>query len=350
MKVPETNSIVDLQDAFRSVWEELDGLFKKNINLHGNKFINVGESSAPSEFLSRREFNTKISTSTTTTVNSPSVKVTNSTLSPGRVTITDQIYYETDTGELKVNTGDAVVTIGGRMAKLEDDGSTQEVFSLIHTTTGTAAAGFGAEISFYLEDGSGATAEKAGVVGVEWTDATAGSEDADFVLKLKRSGVSPAEMVRITSDKRFLADFDATNSGFQFMNETTGTTYLSVLSNGGTESGVIVNNGADAGNAGRIVITCDSTAANINSTHSGSGTALDLIFSVHDTEVFRIDSATKNLLVASGKVIKVGGDQVIGAQGAAVADASGGTTIDAEARTAINTLLARLRVHGLIDT
>ena len=38
-------------------------------------------------------------------------------------------------------------------------------------------------------------------------------------------------------------------------------------------------------------------------------------------------------------------------RGAAVAVASGGATIDAEARTAINTLLARMRVtggHGLI--
>ncbi len=37
-------------------------------------------------------------------------------------------------------------------------------------------------------------------------------------------------------------------------------------------------------------------------------------------------------------------------QGALVADASGGATIDAEARTAINTLLARMRLYGLIAT
>ena len=44
------------------------------------------------------------------------------------------------------------------------------------------------------------------------------------------------------------------------------------------------------------------------------------------------------------------GTQVVGAQGAAVADASGGVVIDAEARTALNSLLARLRTHGLIAT
>lgn len=44
------------------------------------------------------------------------------------------------------------------------------------------------------------------------------------------------------------------------------------------------------------------------------------------------------------------GIQVVSAQGALIADASGGATIDTQARTAINTLLARLRVHGLIAT
>jgi len=43
----------------------------------------------------------------------------------------------------------------------------------------------------------------------------------------------------------------------------------------------------------------------------------------------------------------VEGTQVVGPRGAAVADASGGLIVDAEARTAINTLLARLRAHGL---
>ena len=49
-------------------------------------------------------------------------------------------------------------------------------------------------------------------------------------------------------------------------------------------------------------------------------------------------------------IYKSGSDQVVGAREAAVASASGGAIIDAEARTAINTLLARLRTHGLIAT
>lgn len=47
---------------------------------------------------------------------------------------------------------------------------------------------------------------------------------------------------------------------------------------------------------------------------------------------------------------QVSATKVVGAQGAVVADAAGGATVDAEARTAINTLLARVRAHGLIAT
>ena len=43
------------------------------------------------------------------------------------------------------------------------------------------------------------------------------------------------------------------------------------------------------------------------------------------------------------------GNQVVTNQQGAVADASGGVVIDAEARTALNSLLAKLRTHGLIS-
>lgn len=56
-----------------------------------------------------------------------------------------------------------------------------------------------------------------------------------------------------------------------------------------------------------------------------------------------------NIANSTGE-LRVNGTKVVGSQGSAVADASGGATVDAEARTAINTLLARLRTHGLIAT
>jgi phage baseplate assembly protein V len=48
--------------------------------------------------------------------------------------------------------------------------------------------------------------------------------------------------------------------------------------------------------------------------------------------------------------VKVAGVKVVGSQGAAVADAAGGAVVDSQARAAINTLLARLRSHGLIES
>jgi phage gp45-like len=52
--------------------------------------------------------------------------------------------------------------------------------------------------------------------------------------------------------------------------------------------------------------------------------------------------------VNTAGVYKVGDTQVVSAQGVSVPDATGGIVIDVEARAAINGLLARLRVHGLI--
>ncbi len=49
-----------------------------------------------------------------------------------------------------------------------------------------------------------------------------------------------------------------------------------------------------------------------------------------------------------GSAFRVAGTQVVGPQGAPVPNVSGGTTVDVEARATLNTLLARLRSHGLI--
>jgi hypothetical protein len=48
--------------------------------------------------------------------------------------------------------------------------------------------------------------------------------------------------------------------------------------------------------------------------------------------------------------VSVAGTQVVGTQQPAVASPSGGATVDAEARTALSSLLAAMRAHGLIAT
>ena len=45
----------------------------------------------------------------------------------------------------------------------------------------------------------------------------------------------------------------------------------------------------------------------------------------------------------------VEGQKVIGARGGAIASVTGGSTIDIEARATIESILARLRTHGLIE-
>lgn len=71
--------------------------------------------------------------------------------------------------------------------------------------------------------------------------------------------------------------------------------------------------------------------------------------------VFAVDDGGGNLFQIRGTGLvntpvgyMTAGTQVVGAQGVLIADAAGGITVDAEARTAINTLLARCRAHGLI--
>ncbi len=112
---------------------------------------------------------------------------------------------------------------------------------------------------------------------------------------------------------------------------------------GGSSSGELTTNQVTA-NAASIndcdVLTLEAGSAPSKTTIDGAS----------------IESAYEGTLTTIlGNVIDTGaiksyGVQVIGNQGAAVADASGGSTVDAEARTAINTLLSRLRTHGLIDT
>jgi hypothetical protein len=75
---------------------------------------------------------------------------------------------------------------------------------LRHTTSGTAAAGFGAALNFELEDAGGGSPETAGRIRCEWTTATNTSEDADLVVKLMNDGgaSSALEQFRVTSDGR----------------------------------------------------------------------------------------------------------------------------------------------------
>ena len=53
--------------------------------------------------------------------------------------------------------------------------------------------------------------------------------------------------------------------------------------------------------------------------------------------------------VLRGSSLIIGGEQVVGSRVAAIASPAGGTTIDSESRTTIDSILAALRQHGLIE-
>ncbi len=140
-----------------------------------------------------------------------------------------------------------------------------------------------------------------------------------------------AKLVKNTTATRYLSNTGTDNNpAWALVNLANGVTGTLPVANGGTGAttltGILLGNGTSA------VTALAST---------GTG---DVVRATSPTLV------TPTLGAATVTTISVSAIQVLGAQGAAVADASGGATIDAEARTAINTLLARLRTHGMIAT
>ena len=118
--------------------------------------------------------------------------------------------------------------------------------------------------------------------------------------------------------------------------DTDAVTGILVVGNGGTGVATFTSNGVLYGNAaGALQVTAQGGTNTVLTASAGAP-----VFSATPT-VTTVNATTG---------YNQGGTQVVGAQGAAVADAAGGATIDAEARTALNTLLARLRTHGLIAT
>ena len=78
-----------------------------------------------------------------------------------------------------------------------------------------------------------------------------------------------------------------------------------------------------------------------------SGTPL--VHSEEPSNLLQGGSVVNGGVTISTGALFVGSSQVVTNQQGAVADASGGVVIDAEARTALNSLLAKLRTHGLIS-
>jgi len=94
---------------------------------------------------------------------------------------------------------------------------------------------------------------------------------------------------------------------------------------------------ADNPGASRVDITVAASGSSGVSTFNTRSGAVTL------TEA-DVEAALTNVSFGSAE-LQISGTKVVGAQGAAVADASAGTAV-----AQFNTLLARLRAHGLIAT
>lgn len=91
--------------------------------------------------------------------------------------------------------------VNGVMTGTVNDAATNttlDMLSLVHTTSGTAAANFGLAWTATLENAAG-TAKLAARLSVVWSDATNASEDADWVVNLMAGGAAAAEKFRVTS-------------------------------------------------------------------------------------------------------------------------------------------------------
>lgn len=72
------------------------------------------------------------------------------------------------------------------------------------------------------------------------------------------------------------------------------------------------------------------------------------VWSIADAQPVQRNSGGWDIGTLRAGHLAIAGDQVVGPRLAPVAGASGGSTVDAEARVAIDSILARLRAHGLI--
>jgi hypothetical protein len=117
-------------------------------------------------------------------------------------------------------------------------------------------------------------------------------------------------------------------------------------------------NGGGGGQATGPAITLGSNWNGVNFVASAGSVNLDILNAANaradlgaaasgvNTDITELNGASQ---VDVSSDYKDNGVQVVTDQQAAIPDAAGGVVVDVEARAALNTLLAELRVHGLID-
>ncbi len=169
-----------------------------------------------------------------------------------------------------------------------------------------------------------------------------GYSDAEALVKLQVGTPGSAQTGNVNVSGTLVAGTGATITGAVSATTTvTAGTGLTVTTGTAT-----ISDGGVTATSDSALITMKSALDSGNKCTLGADgmTATVAAASPDGTKTARLTAAN------AGSTLAINGTQVVTAQGAAVANAAGGATVDAEARTALNALLARLRVHGLIAT
>lgn len=165
-----------------------------------------------------------------------------------------------------------------------------QYLTLKHTTSGTPASGIGAGIKFIVET-SASNNETGALLDIITTDASAGSEDFDFVIKLMAGGSAAAEIARFQSDGKLdlASGAEYQIAGTDVLSATTlgsGVVTSSLTTVGALDSGSItsgfgsIDNGTSNITTGGILkIDVDGTAINAaGSLTLGSGPDAGIFF------------------------------------------------------------------------
>lgn len=168
--------------------------------------------------------------------------------------------------------------------------------------------------------------------------------------------------VKLTSSNG-LQGFDSSGNLTFKIHPTTGSVSANVFTGTSTHSTFDITTGGnfyfkDQRYSGQMKIITNSDTSALLQTYSSGGGEISLHLSSaggtsNNVKIYKDDAGTliatfdsAGVNVESGMGFKVAGTKVVGAQGAAVADATNSTDVI----TQLNTLLSRLRTHGLIDT
>jgi hypothetical protein len=173
-----------------------------------------------------------------------------------------------------VNAGSLDNTTNGTVKIDEPSTATNTVVDILtigHSTSGTAANGIGTGVAFQTEDNGGAV-QTGMTLDAVTTDATAASEDYDFVVSLMDGGTAAAERFRIDSGGIITqsAESAATNAVVDVLNIKHGTT--------GTEAagiGIGILFTQETGAVDEIIASIDAVASDV----TGASEDGEIVFS-----------------------------------------------------------------------